>query len=165
MKQLTTLCLCFTLIAAIDSCNTKRSFYDYYAREDLYRIPLIEPYELINLYNANPDLKATHGWELDFIDEKAKGHDSHVNVSNINVINGIIYGHGQDGMTDYPNFWFVVIPSEKVSKTFKEEGSWLEYLKTKQINGNDLYEVWPLFNKFKEKLTLPWRKADSLRTT
>lgn len=162
MKKIKHLLICLTMIAITDSCHTGHSFYNYYTKEDLYRIPLIEPYELINIYNANPNLKATHGWQLDFMNRKKEDPGSHVNVSNVNVLKGVIFGHGQDGMTDYPNFWFVVIPSEKITETFKDEKAWLNYLGKRQIDGKNLYQVWPLFNKFKENLTLPWRSADSL---
>lgn len=107
------------LLAGCDprGCNlvSQPDFYGYISREDLIRIPLIQPYELLTI-NANPDSideadERTISWELRF---KNPGMD-HINTTDFNVADSVIYGNG--ARTRYaPNDYFVIIPAKKLEK-------------------------------------------------
>lgn len=52
---------------------------------------------------------------------------------------------------------FVIIPKEKEEKIFKnEESKWREYLKKRGVDSIRMYNVWTLFDEFREKKILPW---------
>jgi hypothetical protein len=143
------LCLAFL------SCKLKDPFYDEYAVEDLYRLPLIKPYELLNLYGADPNEEVTRSWALKFVYGECEGY-SQLNISHIQVAKGVIYGHGKDGITSSPNYWFIVIPDQKIERIFKKRNDWIDFLKHKQLNPDTLYKVWPVFSRFKDGGILPW---------
>jgi hypothetical protein len=155
------------LSVLIVSCkNGNDSFYSSYAEDDLYRMPVIKPYQLINLYGIEEDESSR--WQLDFHyggDKNTPGFNSDlvpnsvpgVSATEINVTNGIIYGHDPEYRDYYPDVWFVVIPKAKIEKVFKgNEVEWKDYLKGKGITDIHLYGVWELFKKYKETYTLPW---------
>lgn len=114
------LILCSVFGALLPGCDPRgcnlvwqSNFYGYISREDLIRIPLIQPYELLTLANLNTDIidssdYRTVSWQLKF---KNPGMD-HINTTDFNVMNGIIYGSGK--RSGYaPNDYFVVIPARK----------------------------------------------------
>jgi hypothetical protein len=138
----------------LSSCNSGDSFYNDYSREDLYRLPLLKPYELLNIYGADPTDLDFHSWSLKLL----SGDRSQLNVSNIQVSKGVIYGHGKDGLTLPPNYWFVIIPEQKIEMIFKKKDEWVAFLKQKQINPESVYKIWPIFEQYKKDATLPWHK-------
>ena len=159
-----TILLIFSIILL--SCNGGDSFYSYYAQEDLYRIPLIEPYQLINLYGIEED--QAKSWQIEFHfggDKDVPGYNNEgltnggqasVLATEINVSKGIIYGY-DPGDNDYPPVWFVIIPKEKIEKVFKnKKQDWESFLEEKGIESIHLYSVWELFKQFKKTYTLPW---------
>jgi hypothetical protein len=150
----------------IFSCNGGNNpFYSYYAEEDLYRVPLIKPYQLINLYGVEEDNFPL--WQMDFHyggDKNTPGFNSDlgpnsvpgVSATEINVTNGVIYGHSPKN-GDYPDVWFAVIPERKIEKVFKgKETEWIDFLKRNSITNIQMYPVWNLFRKYKDTYTLPW---------
>jgi len=148
----------FFLIALsfLVSCNNQRSFYDYYRKEDLYRMPLIEPYELINIFGSDKDRhnEMVSAWDLKLI----YGHYSFssARAEEINVVNGIIFGYTPKSNLE-PDIRFIIIPKEKEEKVFKEqESEWRSFLAYKGIDSIKLYNVWEVFDKFRSDKTLPW---------
>src|SRR5688572_19041321 len=126
----------------LQSCNMKNSFYTEHTESDLYRIPLIKPYKLTQLYGLNAERDDLDGkfnsWHLKlFFADKSKSW-SHVNVTDINVTNGLIYGHGKKTKFS-PNDYFVIIPERRIEKIFKTEGEWKEFLLTEGIDSVVLY--------------------------
>lgn len=138
------------------SCRSKDPFYDDYAREDLYRLPLLKPYELINLYGIGPHDEVAQAWSLEFKNNNFSGYNEHLNVTDIQISNGIIFGHGKRGEIYYPNDWFVIIPKQKIEKVFKKKEDWTTFLKQINIQPERLYRVWPVFQKYKDSAFLPW---------
>jgi hypothetical protein len=146
-------------------------FYTYYAEEDLYRVPLIAPHQMTSLYGIEEDESLFKFWEIHFAyggDKNTSGFNAinnpgyqpRVGATEVNVSNGIIYGHNED-MADYPAVWFVIIPREKIEMVFKDrENDWRQYLKKKGVDSIQLYPVWPLFREFKKSYTLPWCNPD-----
>jgi hypothetical protein len=149
----------FTLIIAellFFSCNTKDPFYDDFAREDLYRLPLLKPYELINIYGIDPHDEVAQAWSLELHYIKFNGYDDHVLATDIQVSNGVIFGHGRSLENFAPNDWFVIIPAQKVEQVFSKKVDWTAYLKQKNIQPEKLYRIWPVFQKYKDSAFLPW---------
>jgi hypothetical protein len=153
----------YILISLLISCDPRGcnlvwlpNFYGYISREDLIRIPLIQPYELLTLSNLDKDPidesdERTVSWELRF---KNRGMD-HINCTDFNVVHGVIYGNGKRSKYA-PDDYFVIIPSQKLEKTFKSETAWNEYLINIGIDPGKLIRPWPVFKKFEKDLTLPW---------
>jgi hypothetical protein len=129
-------------------------------------MPVIKPYQLTHLYGMEEG-EGADLWELFFHyggDKETSGFNSigntgyapRVAVKEINVSNGIIYGHDSQ-QSDYPDVWFVVIPKEKIEKVFKgKEAEWKDFLKAKGVTDIQLHPVWELFKKYKGTYTLPW---------
>jgi hypothetical protein len=155
--------LSFIIIFLLAGCDPRGcnlvslpNFYGYISREDLIRIPLIQPYELLTLSNLDTHPidttdERTVSWELRF---KHPGMDW-INTTDFNVVNGIIYGNGKRSRAA-PNDYFVIIPAEKIEKIFETETEWNDYLKNKGIDSRILLRPWPLFEKFEKDLVLPW---------
>jgi len=64
------------------------------------------------------------------------------------------------GETEFPNYWFVIIPDKKLEKTFKKENEWKEFLKSSGISEKDIFSVWVVFDQFKNYSILPWYNPD-----
>jgi len=149
--------LIFVLLVC-NSCQSN-SFYTEYSESDLYRIPLIKPYKLTQIYGLNAERDDLVGkfnsWQLNlFFADKSKSW-GHVNVTDINVKNEVVYGHGK--RTKFPpNDYFVIIPGKKIEKIFKTEEEWKQFLRTLAIDSVVLYWPWDIFDEFKENTTLPW---------
>jgi hypothetical protein len=136
------------------SCNNHRSFYEYSTVEDLYRLPLIEPYELTNIFGVDEDRHSEWAstWNLKLIYGSVKT----TRAEEVNVTKGIIYGY-HPRFDYYPPAWFVIIPEEKIEKFFKDqEKEWRSFLASKGIDSIKLYDVWEVFDKFRSDKTLPW---------
>jgi hypothetical protein len=114
------------------------------------------PYELLNQKYADSNYRGTHGWNLKFRYREFEGYISHLNISYINVSKGIIYGHGQDGKTGFPNYWVAIIANKKDEQIFEFEKDWKDFLKSEGVNAGEIFSVWTIFEKFEENSTLPW---------
>jgi hypothetical protein len=140
-------------------------------------MPVLKPYQLTGLYGMVEGEEGLVLWSLHFHyggDKVTRGFNVIVNpgytprvsVKEINVSNGIIYGHNSEinygtdvngKVLIYPDVWFVIIPKEKIEKVFKDrEAEWKEFLKEKGITDIQLHGVWDLFRKYKDTYTLPW---------
>lgn len=139
------------------SCHLKDPFYDDYVREDLYRLPLIKPYELINLYGIKSEDEIAHAWQLQLLYNKFQGYLDHLMVTDFQVSNGIIFGHGKGEEHTSPNNYFVIIPSQKFEKIFEKKADWTSFLKQNKLQPENLYKVWPVFDKYKDSALLPWQ--------
>jgi hypothetical protein len=137
------------------SCRSKDPFYDDYAREDLYRLPLLKPYELLNLYGIEAHDEIAQAWSLEF--QYNKSHNDHLIVTDIQISNGVIFGHGKRSEIYSPNDWFVIIPAQQIEKVFEKKADWIGFLKQKNIQPERLYRVWPVFQKYKDSASLPWQ--------
>jgi len=154
MILIKTLFCCFIFV----SCDEQNgsSFYTRHYEDDLSRIPLIKPYELQNQRYADSNYDGTHGWSLKFRYRQFDGYIIQLNISNVNVSNGIIYGHGQDGKTNAPNYWFIIVPQKKSEQIFKNEKDWEDSLKSKDVNNVKVFSVWNIWGQFENSSILPW---------
>jgi len=144
-------------------CNSKDSFYKGYREEDLFRMPLHKPYQLIHIYLTDIEQGPKFHWwalKLHYADKNGIDYPS-VSATHINVVSGIIYGYNP-ASGGYPSSWFVIIPEKKIEKEFKQnKEEWEAYLKAHGIDTIKLYPVWETFMEFKEKGILPWRNKSS----
>jgi hypothetical protein len=151
----------FLLLFSLSSCH---SFYSDYAEGDLYRIPLIDPYRLINIYGADENGPSNHPklWFLNLYyagDTTHKGYRQIV-AQEINVVHGIIFGHDppfiSDGKLMDLDYYFAIIPAQKIENVFRSKIQWENYLMNRKVDPKKLYYVWDLFRQFKDHGTLPW---------
>jgi hypothetical protein len=144
----------FLCVILLLSCNFRGGFYESYADGDLWRLPLIEPYEIINLINADPNEMGCD-WNLRMKHTKNKyGGTSHLNVCRINVESNFIFGYG----TAVPNNPFVIDVKNQREFVFENMKEWELFLKERAIDTSHLKDVWSLFYNFKDKGILPWGK-------
>jgi hypothetical protein len=138
------------------SCNwsndkEKEGFYDYSQTIDLYRIPIIEPYEITSSDKGS-------SWLMDF-----KGSNSPSNLGTGKVdsvgVKGqyfIVYSKRTAlpaiGMIEA---WFVINATTKEEKVFMTRQEYNEYLKNQNIDETKLYDINTVFRDFEEKRKLP----------
>src|ERR1700743_893760 len=107
------------------SCLGCNNFYQDYQQEDLWRLPLLDPYELKNIAGAKPEEYNNNNWHLTLQKLKVDSIVNGLNITMINVDNGIIYGYG----TAYPSYHFLINYNTKEEKIFKQIGEWQKELK------------------------------------
>jgi hypothetical protein len=149
----------FFIACCSTTCNTTDDFYTYSQIEDLWRLPLIKPYELINLKNSDPTFPDPNGWEIDFDKKNETGGELFSRVNLINVKRKLIYGYGK-GLVEY----FVIDTRIKKEYFFENKNDWNAFLDEHSIDTSSLLNVWDTFYEFHENHTLPWKaEIDSLR--
>jgi hypothetical protein len=139
-----------TVIVLFTCCSTDvERFYKISRDTDLWVLPLIKPYRLVN---------AVPGEQLWYLDLKRplgvyEGSDwKQVTVDSINVVNRVIYGSGYQ-----PAYYFVIIPDRDVEKVFKNNAEWDVYLKGLNIDSKNLHPVLPTYEAFARNYSsLPW---------
>lgn len=142
----------FTLILLF-SLSCKTNFYEHYQVSDLWRLPLLEPYELLNIAGATEYQANNDNWHITFKHpDQVKGEKA-LNVTMINIENGIIYGYG----TVVPCDYFIIIPGEDKEFIFKNIEDWEVELGKMKIDPVNIFNVFDLFYEFKEKGILKWR--------
>jgi hypothetical protein len=129
----------------------KDGFYDYSQTLDLYRIPLIEPYQIIS---------ADRGYSWMF--ERA-GLSNVVNQVGIEDSVIVLYSSRtalNDGMSQA---WFVLKAGTKEEKLFKTEEDYNKYLRLIGIDSIRIYEVNQVFAEFDKNKRLPpeWPKQNA----
>jgi hypothetical protein len=142
------------VICLLTGCNQsennqkKDGFYDYSQTLDLYRIPLIEPYQIIS---------ADRGYSWMF----ERGGLSNV-VNKVGIEDSVIVLYSSrtalvDGMSQA---WFVLKAGSKEEKVFKTEEDYNKYLRFIGIDSIRIYEVNQVFTEFDKTKRLPpeWSK-------
>src|SRR5437016_2542419 len=99
------------IIAILASCtDSNQSFYEDDSDGDLYVMPLLPPYKLTQLYGTDENTFSSNSWTLHY----QYGGDTTVNkwpqvqLKEINVVNGIIYGHNPP-YNNAPDLYIVII--------------------------------------------------------
>ena len=147
------------LFLIITGCND--GFYKDHGIEDLWRLPLIKPYELRNVKGAKRNDSNNDNWHLVFKHNKdtvlLEDGDVHeyylgVNVTMVNVENGIIYGYG----TANPGQSFIINTKTEEERTFEIKEEWQNELIKLNLDFNKLYDVFDLFDDFTEHQKLKW---------
>jgi len=156
------------LLLFLLSCKSETtSFFANYREKDLYRLPLVPPYQATNLAGFDDRPSDSYAWELRFIyggdkdvygfnDSSIAGYPAMVHPTQLNVANGIIYGYNEKGEFD-SEIGFVIVPEERIEEVFKNDRTgWESFLKRKGIENIKLIEGWQAFKQFKATRTLPW---------
>jgi len=142
------------LIIALLSCHD--GFYDYYGREDLWRLPLVEPYELFKIAGATEE-SMLNNWHLNFKTLWDSVTVVQLNVSMINVNKNIIYGYG----TENPGQHFIINTGTGEEKIYEDINEWERQLHGLDIDHKKIYNVYDLFEKFRNENILTWRPKKS----
>lgn len=154
--------LLFLLI--LIGCN--ENYYENYAVEDLWRLPLIKPYELRNTMGAKRNQDANDNWHLVFKHKKDTAHLQDgtihefylgVNVTMVNVDNNIIYGYGNSN----PSQPFIINTKTGEEITFDNINEWKRELNKLNIDFNKVYDVFDLFDDFKDHKKLKWKTVST----
>lgn len=142
----------FIFCIFFSSCGSNR-FYDYYEVEDLWRFPLIYPYELKTIRNASLS-DDYNNWNLNFkyIKDIPPVSSSGVHINKINVKDSIIYGYG----TIFPCFHFIINCKTGKEKIFTSVSEWERTLLNNNLDPQKLYDVFEVFYAFKDNHILPW---------
>lgn len=136
--------------------NSDRGFYDYSKREDIDRIPLIEPYELISSYGGQH-------WTMNFANDefgtniKWTGTIDSVGVTGNYIV---LYNHLSAIPNTYCPVWFVLNSKLKKGQYFITHKEYNQYLVSEKINDLKLYFTDSIFKIFDAKLELPngWKR-------
>jgi len=122
----------------------KDNFYYSMGGWDYERIPLIEPYEAINVgYIHN------FPWFIDLNLDSHIYRTSSIESGKIDIKNGVIYIYSQDGILEgvsYSDIWMILIPSEQIEIGFTNEEKFNKYLSENNLEEpvfeklNDLYD-------------------------
>jgi hypothetical protein len=139
-----------------NSKNEKKGFYDYSKEYDLYRVPLIEPLEIIS---ADRGFSWTFKLPYRQIENKDEiGGD----VKKIGIDKSIIvlFTPSTYIFNSMNNAWIVVDVENKTEKAFINESEYNKYLIEKGISQIKLYEVSEVFKVFdtENKLPIEWVK-------
>lgn len=162
-----TTCVVFFLFCLLYSCTVEKEpesdgekrqnneFYTLLKFEDLYRIPLIEPLELISTGPGGGE------WFIQFPYGEVKGKEQ-VSVLSATVVDStvlfqsdIIYFRGEHDMR---NHWFLIDVRNKSQEVYKTEDEFLQVLAKRGIKKPVLYEVDTLFTHFQRTRRLPYYK-------
>ena len=134
------------------SCLGCNNFYQDYQQEDLWRLPLLDPYELKNIAGAKREEYENNNWQLIFQKLKVDSIASGLNITMINVDKGIIYGYG----TAHPCYHFIINYNTKEEKIYKQTKEWQSELNNLGVKPDSVFDVWKLFDKFKNDRYLKW---------
>jgi len=153
MRKIQILCLISSLFLGC----TQNNFYHQYQVDDLWRLPLIKPYELKNVAGAKPEHWGNDNWHLLFKTE-IKANNLFIdglNLTMINIDKNIIYGFG----TKNPGYHFLINCTTGEEKIFKDSIEWKQTLEALQIDSKQLFDIFEVFENFKTKDILPWDKV------
>lgn len=129
--------------------NQKDNFYTQTNSSwDAIRIPLIKPYELL-------ELNGSQEWSMNFIETPS----SISKVKEINVYKDIIVIHS--GETDYDNklvdeAWFVIQPQKKSEMGFTLKDDFNKYISSQKLTNVVFYDVDSVYVFFAKNGELNW---------
>jgi hypothetical protein len=140
------------------SCKNK-GFYEYSKIGDVYRIPLLEPYEA-NSYSYG----TSWFFELPFNNMKYKSQVADIKLIGVEGSHIVVYTERTSLPQGMSEAWFVIDLDGKTEKFFTTEASYKEEIEKEGIETIILYNVKEVFKEFDEekKLPLEWVKNRSL---
>lgn len=150
-KAIACLVMTFLFMSCWNSHNNKKEgFYDYSQTWDLYRVPLIEPYQIISADKG-------HSWSLNLKGNEIKGVSSINNIQSIGLYDTIftVFSPRIDIPGDRTNVWFIINAAKKEGKYFVTEKDFKNYLKEHGLAEIKLYEINQVFTDFDKEKRLP----------
>jgi hypothetical protein len=133
----------------------KNNFYSYNYYSDVFRFPLIEPYEIISA-----DKKET--WSFIIDDDLLCGGRCYLgNIDKVSVIDSVILLHSLDAFSFRGRSGWLVIDLRNGSKNFYEEVHFQNKLLEMNISNYKMHDFRSVCAKFQEMLELPseWKKG------
>lgn len=128
-------------------------FYKVSHIEDRDVLPLIKPYFL---WTPIPSQTL---WHLDLkrpLGIYPGNNWAQCNACRINVVNRIIYGHCMPSPSN-AEYYFAIAPDEDIEKVTKSMEEWDTFLKERNINSANLFDVLSVYKLFvKDYQKLPW---------
>jgi hypothetical protein len=166
MKFSRRLIICFGIIVFICGCkflsdpvsSKSDAFFQSTGGFDYLRLPLIKPYVAIK---GDDNL----GWCIDLINSPSKDATNYISIERIEKIsvqNEIILVYtsykdeGAISLGQELLYWFVLIPDEGIEKGFTTEESFLEFIKSYDINTPNWTDPSIEFQKFEKTGCLAW---------
>jgi len=138
-------------VFACKSGNTEK-FYTDKGEWDTARIPLLKPYEAINVNKED-------GWCMNlFAIDGDTGFD---NIKRITVVNGIIITYSENSIldgVDVKQSWHVIIPGKKLEKGFNYYAGYLKYLSALGLKEEPhLHDINLVAKYFEENDSIDWK--------
>lgn len=143
-----------TAIFFLTTCNSgsgkkEVGFYDYSKIDYIYRLPLIEPYEI-----TSPDNGVN--WILAFKGTSPPSHGVQF-LTKVGMKDSVFVVYSPRDLSfssDHPNVWAVVDVEKKEEKLFTNEWEYKAYLTNRGMGDISLYEINTVFKRFDNDKTL-----------
>lgn len=140
---------------SIGSCNLgtlkKKGFYDYSRISYIYRLPLIEPYEIQSPDNGNI-------WTLGFRTSPPPSIMGVQFLSKVGIKQSIIVVYSKNDFShssEHPELWTVINTSAQTENIFLTADKYERYLKSQNIHDIKLYDINEVFKIFDTEKRLP----------
>lgn len=135
-------------------------FYTEKSDWDVIRIPLVKPYEALNL-------SSDQDWSVQLADmaDPSGGPISVPGTKHINVIDSVILIHSRKTILDgewVNEAWFVFIPKNQIFRGFKTHREYLNYTSSIKIKDPKLYDANEIMQYFNKKDTVDWQEINRL---
>ena len=140
---------CFFICCNLKDKKETNRFYNYSRINYIYRLPIIEPYEI-----TSPDNGAS--WSIAFKNFPPPTHGVQF-LTKIGVKDSVFIVYSPRDLSfssDHPEVW-VVVNTRKDERVFTTENEYKRYLLTQGINEIKLYDINTVFREFEEKVILP----------
>jgi hypothetical protein len=131
-------------------------FYKYSQREDLYRLPLIKPYELLNIASEDKSVSRDF-WTLKLKQLEPEGNQVQVSLTDVNISQNIIYGYAENRPWSGSQTYIAIVRDTDNEFKFKNKEEWLKFLSQRGIDGTKTLNVWKVFSQYREGYKLPWK--------
>ena len=134
----------------------KSDFYSSTRKQDLYRIPLINPHELISPGGIGYDwfYKVQYKNNID-LDTK----DLHIEQVGVQDSLIVLYTSSVYVEHKMSKAWFIIDYKEKLMYTYTTFQTYKEYFQKKESKELLLYNVDDVYSDFKNKVRLPWLES------
>ena len=143
--------LIVTIVVIIS--NLEKGFYEYTKSDsDLYRIPLIKPYEINSGDPLGRDWTAMNKSLITF-----SGYSFGVHVDSVTLNNNLIIMYTNEIVSTNGNYeaWLIFDTVEKKGYIFKKRQEFLNQLKKHNINTFKFYDPESIFKEYSTTLRLP----------
>jgi hypothetical protein len=131
--------------------DSKQGFYDYSRINYVYRLPLIEPYEI-----KSPDNGAT--WVMDFKNPNPPSKMGVQFLTQVGIKDSIIVVYAKNDYSyssDHPELWTVVNAAGQSENIFLSKQEYENYLKSQNAGNITLYEINGVYELFDTENKLP----------
>lgn len=126
-------------------------FYSISKVGDLYRFPLIKPFEVFSTIGYGPDWFVNLKYGNDFKKDQ-------ISIDSVSVTDSLIIAYS-DGIYlpgEMTKAWFIIDVKEKKELAFRTEDEYLQYIKERGIVSVKLYHPNTIYTEFKDSKILPW---------